>query len=67
MVIFKKLNKNCVNALTSLNTHLSKIVKIKIISKFTSSAIQCNIRTTGDSAHIICHMANQIIVMCTGQ
>jgi len=68
MVIFKKLNKSSVNVPRSLNTHLSKILKIKIISKFTSSAIQCNIRTTGDSAHImICQMTNQMTVMCTGQ
>lgn len=49
MVIFQKLNKSSVDVPRSLNTSLSKILKIKIISKFTSSAIQCNIRTTGDS------------------
>jgi len=68
MVIFQKLNKSSVNVSRSLNNHLSKILKIKIISKFTSSAIQCNIIITGDSAHIMkCQMTNQMIVMCTGQ
>lgn len=68
MVIFQKLNESNVTVSRSLNTHLSKILKIQIISKFTSIAIQCNIRTTGDSAHVMkCQMTNQMTVMCTGQ
>ena len=67
MIIFQKLNKSSVNVARSLNTRSSKILKIKIISKITSSASQCNIRTTGDSAHIICQMTNQMTVICTGQ
>jgi hypothetical protein len=71
MVIFQKLNKSSVDVPRFLNTRLSKILKIKIISKFTSSAIQRNIRTTGDSNEMSDDQSNDsdvywAVKRCTG-
>lgn len=68
MVIFQKLNKSSVNVSRSLNTCLSKILKIKIISIFTSSATQCNISNYWPQcSHNEMSDDHQMTVMCTGQ
>jgi hypothetical protein len=47
--------------------NFSKTLKIKIISKFTSSFFQCNTRTTGDSVQVMKCQINKMTMYAEQQ